>query len=83
MRYLVIEGESVASVSERLGVSANVLYKWKSLYLEASEDSSAKEPLSMKDLASENELLRKKLRRSERINEILKKTVGYFSQDEL
>ena len=83
MRYLVIEGESVASVSERLGVSANVLYKWKSLYLEASEESSPKEQLSMKDLAAENELLRKKLRRSERINEILKKTVGYFSQDEL
>ena len=33
VRYLVIEGESMAMLSKRLGVSANQLYKWKGLYL--------------------------------------------------
>ena len=33
VRYLVIEGDSIASVSKRLGVSSNQLYEWKSLYL--------------------------------------------------
>ena len=33
VRYLVIEGENVASASKRLGVSSNQLYKWKGLYL--------------------------------------------------
>jgi transposase len=83
VRYIVIEGESVASVAKRLGVSSGQLYKWKSLYLEATEPSKEDPGVSLKDLAAENEQLRKKLRRSERINEILKKTVGYISQDEL
>ena len=33
-------------------------------------------------MASEIEQLRQQLRRIERINEILKKTVGYFAKDE-
>ena len=81
MRYIVIEGESVASVAKRLGVSSGQLYKGKSLYLEATEPSKEDEGVSLKDLAAENEQLRKKLRRSERINEILKKTVGYFAEE--
>ena len=35
-----------------------------------------------KEMTQEIESLRKALRRSERINEILKKTVGYFAKDE-
>ena len=82
VRYLVIEGESVASVSKRLGVSSNQLYKWKSLYLsECSADSKAKPDL--REVVAENDRLRKELRRAERANEFLKKTVGYFAKDEL
>ena len=33
-------------------------------------------------MAAEIDRLRKELRRSERINQILKKTVGYFAKDE-
>ena len=43
MRYIVIEGESVALVANRLGVSFEQLYKWKSLYLEATEPSKEEE----------------------------------------
>ena len=82
VRYLVLEGESVASVSKRLGVSANQLYKWKGLYLnECSADSKAKP--DFKEVVAENQTLRKELRRERRANEILKKTVGYFAKDEL
>jgi len=82
VRYLVIEGESVVSASKRLGVSANQLYKWKSLYLsECSADSKTKP--DFKEVVAENERLRKELRRAERANEFLKKTVGYFAKDEL
>ena len=43
IRYLVIEGESVALISKRLGVSANQPYKWKGLYLsDYSAGSKAK-----------------------------------------
>ena len=41
-----------------------------------------KEQMSPKEMAAELESLRQQLRRSERINEILKKTVGYFAKDE-
>lgn len=82
VRYLVIEGESVASASRRLGVSSNQLYKWKKLYLdECSVDSKAKP--DFKEVVAENERLRKELRRAERANEFLKKTVGYFAKDGL
>ena len=61
VRYLVIEGESVASVSKRLGVSPNQLYKWKSLYLsECSADSKTKP--DFKEVVADNERLRKELR---------------------
>ena len=61
VRYLVIEGESVASVSKRLGVSPNQLYKWKSLYLrECSADSKTKP--DFKEAVADNERLHKELR---------------------
>ncbi len=66
----------------RLGVSSNRLYKWKGLYLsECSTDSKVKR--DFKEVVLENESLRKELRRAERENEILKKTVGFFAKDEL
>jgi hypothetical protein len=37
----------------------------------------------MGELVAEVESLRKQLRHSEQINEILKKTVSYFSRDQL
>ncbi|MCH6259401.1 transposase [Puniceicoccaceae bacterium K14] len=84
VRYIVLEGESVASVAERLGVNANLLYNWKKVYLEqCGSESAGKDQPSLKDVVAENERLRKELRREQRTNEILKKTVGFFAKDEL
>jgi transposase len=83
VRYLIMEGESAPSVSERLGINTNLLYRWKGEFLEELEGSSKENsPMNPKELAAEIEQLRKQLRRSERINEILKKTVSYFAKDE-
>ena len=80
---MIMEGESATSVGERLGINTNLLYRWKGEFLEelggvAPEDGQ----MSPKEMATEIEQLRKKLSRSERINEILKKTVVYFAKDE-
>lgn len=85
VRYIVLEGESVASVAKRLGVSAGQLYKWKGLYLAQSEGQAGGKggQAGAAELAAENERLRKELRRERRANEILKKTVGFFAKDEL
>ena len=82
-RLMIIDGLSAVEVSEKLGVNTNVLYRWKKGHLEELE--SMPKPsgsASPKEMAQEIEQLRKQLRKSERINEILKKTVSYFAKDE-
>ena len=83
VRYMIMEGESATSVGERLGINTNLLYRWKGEFLEELEGGSGvNEQMSPKEMAAEIQSLRKQLRRSERINEILKKTVSYFAKDE-
>jgi transposase len=83
VRYMIMEGESAPSVSGRLGINTNLLYRWKGELLEELEGGTKeKEQMSPKEMAAELESLRQQLRRSERINEILKRTVSYFAKDE-
>lgn len=83
VRYIVLEGESVSSVAERLDVNVNLLYSWKKLFVEEFEPEQTKQGQpTLKEAVSEIERLRKELRREQRANEILKKTVGYFAKDE-
>ena len=82
-RLMIIEGLSGSEVSEKLGVNSNMLYRWKSQHLEELEgDKRAADNASPKEMAAEIARLRKQLGKSERINEILKKTVGYFAKEE-
>lgn len=83
VRFIVLEGESVASVAERLGVSASLVYGWKKSYLKAVAPKAAgKGELTLEEAAAEIERLRRELGRERRANEILKKTVGFFARDE-
>jgi transposase len=83
VRYMIMEGESATSVAERLGLNVNLLYRWKGELLEELEGQpKLGARTSPKEMAAEIDQLRKQLRRSERINEILKKTVSYFAKDE-
>ena len=83
VRYMVMEGESAPAVAERLGINSNLLYRWKGEFLEELEGGTKDDTqMSPKEMAAEIQSLRKQLGRSERINEILKKTVVYFAKDE-
>ena len=79
---LIIEGLGAKEVSAQLGVARNLLYRWKQQdkdELEASKPEGAQSP---KEMSAEIVDLRKQLAKSHRMNEILKKTVGYFSKEE-
>lgn len=80
VRLMVMEGMMASQVSQKLGVSECLLYKWKQLQVSQLKPSGA--ALDPQALVSENEQLRKQLARAEKINEILKKTVAYFAEHE-
>jgi transposase len=66
---LIENGQSVSSVSRALGVSANLLHKWK-------QARQAQRPV----LATENAELRARLRQVEQERDILKKALSIFSR---
>ncbi len=83
VRLMVMDGLSTKEASEKLGVSIKVLGTWKRKYLNKLKMVSSKESeLSAAELAEELSAVRKQLARERRINEILKKTVGYFARDD-
>lgn len=79
---LIIEGLSTKEVSEQLGVAESYLYRWKREHIDDLETSKPAGAQSPKEMAAEISELRKQLAKSHRMNEILKKTVGYFSKEE-
>ncbi len=80
-RQIIIEGVAVKELSDRLGVPLSQLYRWKAEHIEELEANNPSSAPSPKKMASEIAELRKELAKSKRMNEILKKTVGFFSQD--
>lgn len=83
VRLMVMDGLSTKQASEKLGISVKVLGTWRRKYLNELKMVSSKESgLGAAELAEELSEVRKQLAREKRINEILKKTVGYFAKDE-
>ena len=83
VRLMVMDGLSTREASDKLGISIKVLGRWKREYLNELKAVSSKESaLSASELAEELSQVRKQLAREKRINEILKKTVGYFARDD-
>lgn len=80
VRLMVLDGMSASAVSQKLGVGEGLLYKWKQQQVGAMKACAT--GLDPQALVSENEQLRQQLQRSEKINEILKKTVAYFAETE-
>ena len=76
VRQIVERGYSVAEVSERLGVSANSLYKWAKAVKPDKKEQHATE---LVDAKSEVLKLRAQLRRTEEERDILKKAARYFA----
>ena len=82
VKLILIDGTPVKEVSQKLGVPEGVLYSWKQKHLDELEANTPEGAQSPKALAAENDQLRKELAKARRMNEILKKTVGYFSNPE-
>ena len=74
IRLISDRGESVSSVSFKLGVSKNTLYKWnnRSNRAEIGGDNN--------ELIKENKRLLKALRLAEEERDILKKAAAYFAK---
>jgi transposase len=81
VKMILIDGVSVKEASEQLGVPGNVLYAGRHKHLDEMEANAPEGSPSPKALAAENAELRKQLAKQKRMTEILKKTVGYFSED--
>lgn len=81
VKLILIDGTSVKEVSKQLGVREGLLYSWRQKHLDELEANTPEGAQSPKALAKENDQLRKELAKAKRMNEILKKTVGYFSED--
>ena len=83
-RLLIIDGLSAPEVSEKLGVKACLLYRWKSEHLGELEAAGGpnRPGSSPTEMAAELARLRKDLAKAERINQILKKTVSYFAKED-
>lgn len=79
---MIIECLRAREVSKQLGVSENMLYRWKQEHIKELEDAKPMEAQSPTEMAKEIEQLRKQLAKSQRMNEILKKTVGYFRKED-
>jgi len=80
---LILEGTPIAEVAEKLGVERSCLGRWRNRYLERRADRSGGNgpAMSPKEMAAEIERLRKQLKSSELLREILKKALGIFSRD--
>ena len=82
VQMVIIEGQKASEVSAQLGINTNQLHRWKREHLEGQESTSSPAQGSPAEMADEIHRLRKELAHSVQINEILKKTVGYFARNE-
>jgi len=81
-RMLILEGVRATELSDQLGVHPSLLYDWKNKYLEELDSGAREGERSPRAMAAEIEDLRKQLAKSQRMNQILKKTVSFFSKDD-
>jgi transposase len=73
---MVANGQSVAYVSQALGISENLIYRWKQK--RKGEKEAGKGDLS--SLSAENQQLKDRVRQLETEREVLKKALAIFSR---
>jgi transposase-like protein len=74
---MVRDGESIISVSKKLGIAESGLRRW----LERDDIDGGRKPGVTSDERKELAELRRKNRRLEMENEILKRAAAYFAQE--
>ena len=72
---MLLDGHSTSSVSNRLDVGANLLYRWKSQLIQESGPAADALDSRVRELETE-------LRRVERERDILKKALAIFGRTE-
>lgn len=82
VKVLIMDGVPTTELAKKLDVSRTLLYSWKKKYLADIEGTKLPDSASPAEMAKEMDQLRKELAKANRINEILKKTIGYFSKEE-
>lgn len=72
---MLVNGQTVAYVSKALGISENLIYRWKNRNQGVKKVSS-----EQSELAVENQQLKDRVRQLETEREILKKALSIFSR---
>lgn len=72
---MLLDGHSTSSVADRLGVGANLLYRWKSQLIAGSGPAASALESRVRELEAD-------LRRVERERDILKKALAIFGRTE-
>ena len=72
---MLLDGHSASSVSERLGIRTNLLYRWKAQLIQDSGPAADALDSRVRELEAE-------LRRVERERDILKKALAIFSRND-
>ena len=72
---MMLDGHSANSVAERLGITANLLYRWKAQILQESGPAADALETRVRELEAE-------LRRVERERDILKKALAIFGRND-
>jgi transposase len=77
VQRVIEEDRPVAEVARELGISAGLLYNWKTEYLLAPAEG----PLPKETSEEEVKRLRREVERLRQERDFLKKAVGFFSQN--
>ena len=78
---MVYHGRAVREIAQSLGISENLVYRWKSLSGTASGTSlKQRDPTGDMVSYAEHEQLKALLRQTEQERDILKKALGIFSR---
>ena len=80
---MVYHGRPVREISQSLGISENLIYRWKSVSGNASGTSlKQSDPTGDMVSYSEHEKVKAQLRQMEQERDILKKALGIFSRED-
>jgi transposase len=73
---MVANGQSVTYVSKALGISENIIYRWK----QKRKGEREGDKVNLSSLSAENQQLKDRVRQLETEREILKKALAIFSR---
>ena len=72
---MLANGQTAAYIANALGISENIIYRWKS-----TNQVGKKTQVQQSDLALENQQLKERVRQLDTEREILKKALSIFSR---